>query len=189
MWRVSRLAYLSFVLSLTLPTVAGAQPVAAFIGAAPQMASDAPPVGGPGWTAGFAAEGGVQFHRNLTFRLEGDRSHSPTNEMVGGLINTATTSWSALFGVEGRLGRAAYVDFLFGGTEMKVTTKQTAPRSPFPEHSSHVAPTFGFDVPIFVSRHVRIVPAVRANFTLFQAFSPDEPSMLPRLRLGVRCVF
>ena|SRR5215510_14103800 len=186
---MKRFTYLPLALSLALPMSARAQSVTGFIGAALQRANDAPPVGGPGWTAGFAAEGGVQFHGNLTFRIEGDQSHSPTNAMVGGLISTATTSWSALFGVGGRLGPTVNLDALFGVTDMKVTTNQSAPRIPIPEHSSHAVPTLGLDVPISVSPHVSIVPAVRVNFTLLQMFSADEPSILPRFRLGVRWVF
>jgi hypothetical protein len=185
-----RAAIALFIVAGTVSTAAAQSP-AAFVGMAGQVDQDAPSVGGPGWSPGFAIEGGVAFSGPYSLRLEVDRSRSPINETTTGSISSETTSWSGLVGMHVVLMPRAGIDFVVGATAMSVTMKETAARSFFAGHRSYLVPTLGLDIPVSISRHLTVVPEVRGNFTfIHELFAPNHPpSVLPRIRVAARWTF
>jgi len=190
------LVMVALTVSLIVVGMAGssaAQSRSAFVGAAPQVDYDAPGVGGPGWVPGYSVEGGVQLSPTLNLRADLDRAGTPVNETTTGVTSSRTTSLSILLGAHAISYGRTRCDFLLGVTVMNVRNKDTHPPSFYHvrEHQSFVAPTFGIDLPVAVSRHLSVVPEFRMNVTLVNYLfsNADGLSELPRIRVAARWNF
>lgn len=189
------LVMVSLMVSLIVVGMArssAAQSRSAFVGAAPQVDYDAPGVGGPGWVPGFSLEAGVHLSPKLNLRADLDRAGTPINETTTGVTSSRTTSLSILLGAHAISYGRTRCDVVLGATVMNVRNKDTNPSFyHVREHQSYVAPTFGIDLPVAVSRHLSIVPEFRMNVTLVNNLfsNADGLSELPRIRVAARWNF